>query len=243
MKGYVVNIEKATRENRNFRKVLYTANNSQLVLMSLRPGEDIGEEVHHLDQFIRIEAGTGKAILDGVEHSIEDDYAIVIPAGTRHNIINTSKNSEMKLYSIYSPPEHREGVLHKTKAEAMADDEEFDGRTTEQLAEPEEQAKPGRGLFIQNMSIERRKLGKTDVNVSILGLGGEGVLRTYGYEKEAYALITALGSRHQLLRIRAGILRKRVLLRHGAEGESNSWNRMPCSQQPSVRFRYKNRKA
>ncbi len=133
MKGYVVDIEKATRENKNFRKVLYTAKNSQLVLMSLRPGEDIGEEVHHLDQFIRIEAGTGKAILDGVEHAIEDDYAIVIPAGTRHNIINTSRDSEMKLYSIYSPPEHREGVLHKTKAEALADNEEFDGRTTERL--------------------------------------------------------------------------------------------------------------
>lgn len=133
MKGYIVDIEKATTENKNFRKVLYTAKNSQLVLMSLRPGEDIGEEVHHLDQFIRIETGTGKAILDGVEHAIEDDYAIVIPAGTRHNIINTSKQSEMKLYSIYSPPEHREGVLHRTKADAMADEEQFDGKTTEQL--------------------------------------------------------------------------------------------------------------
>ncbi len=133
MKGYVIDIEKASKENKNFRKVLYTAKNSQLVLMSLKPGEDIGEEVHHLDQFIRIEAGTGKAILDGVEHAIEDDFAIVIPAGTTHNIINTSKNSEMKLYSVYSPPEHREGVLHKTKAEALADNEEFDGRTTEPL--------------------------------------------------------------------------------------------------------------
>ncbi|OGW41774.1 MAG: cupin [Nitrospirae bacterium GWD2_57_9] len=133
MKGYVVDIEKATKENGNFRKVLYTAKNSQLVLMSLRPGEDIGEEVHDLDQFIRIEAGTGKAMLDGVEHGIEDDYAIVIPAGARHNIINTSIDSEMKLYSIYSPPEHREGVIHKTKAEAMADNEQFDGRTSELL--------------------------------------------------------------------------------------------------------------
>jgi mannose-6-phosphate isomerase-like protein (cupin superfamily) len=133
MKGYVIDIEKATKDNKNFRKVLYTAKNSQLVVMSLKPGEDIGEEVHHLDQFIRIEAGSGKAVLDGVEHPIEDDYAVVIPAGTRHNIINTSKQSEMKLYSVYSPPEHREGVLHKTKAEAMADDEEFDGKTTEQL--------------------------------------------------------------------------------------------------------------
>lgn len=133
MKGHVIDIEKATKENKNFRKVLYTAKNSQLVVMSLRPGEDIGEEVHHLDQFIRIEAGTGKAVLDGVEHAIEDDYAIVIPAGTRHNIINTSKNSEMKVYTIYSPPQHREGVIHKTKAEAEADSEEFDGRTSEQL--------------------------------------------------------------------------------------------------------------
>lgn len=130
MKGYIVNIEKVTKENKNFRQVLYTAKNSQLVLMSLRPGEDIGEEVHDLDQFIRIERGTGKAILDGVENKIEDDYAVVIPAGTRHNIINTSNDQEMKVYSIYSPPEHRDGVIHKTKAEALADHEEFDGRTT-----------------------------------------------------------------------------------------------------------------
>ena len=133
MNGYVIDIEKTTKENKNFRKVLYTAKNSQLVVMSLRPGEDIGEEVHPLDQFIRIEAGTGKAVLDGVEHVIEDAYAIVIPAGTRHNIINTSRQSEMKLYSVYSPPEHREGVLHTTKAEAVADNEQFDGGTTEQL--------------------------------------------------------------------------------------------------------------
>ena len=131
MKGYVVDIEKATKENKNFRKVLYTAKNSQLVVMSLKPGEEIGEEVHELDQFIRIEKGKGKAVLDAVEHKIKDDYAIVIPAGTRHNIINTSKDEEMKLYTIYSPPEHRDGVIHKTKADAMADDEHFDGKTTE----------------------------------------------------------------------------------------------------------------
>lgn len=131
MKGYVVDIEKATKENKNFRKVLYTAKNSQLVVMSLKPGEEIGEEVHELDQFIRIEKGKGKAILDDVEHKIKDDYAIVIPAGTKHNIINTSKDDEMKLYTIYSPPEHRDGVIHKTKADAMADDEHFDGKTTE----------------------------------------------------------------------------------------------------------------
>jgi mannose-6-phosphate isomerase-like protein (cupin superfamily) len=131
MKGYVVDIEKATKENKNYRKVLYTAKNSQLVVMSLRPGEDIGEEMHDLDQFIRIEKGKGKAVLDGAEHKIEDDYAVVIPSGTRHNIMNTSNDEEMKLYSVYSPPEHRDGVVHKTKADALADDEEFDGRTTE----------------------------------------------------------------------------------------------------------------
>ena len=131
MKGYVVDIEKITKENKNFRKVLYTAKNSQLVVMALKPGEDIGEEVHTLDQFIRIEKGKGKAVLDGVEHKIEGDYAIVIPAGARHNIINTSKDKEMKLYTIYSPPEHRDGVVHKTKDDAIADDEHFDGKTTE----------------------------------------------------------------------------------------------------------------
>jgi len=131
MKGYVVDIEKVTKENKNFRKVLYTAKNSQLVVMSLRPGEEIGKEVHELDQFIRIEKGKGKAVFDGVEHKIEDDYAIVIPAGARHNIINTSKDKEMKLYTIYSPPEHRDGVVHKTKDDAIADDEHFDGKTTE----------------------------------------------------------------------------------------------------------------
>lgn len=131
MKGYVVNIEKVTKENENFRKVLYTAKNSQLVVMALKPGEEIGEEVHNLDQFIRIEKGEGKAILDSVTYDIEDDYAILIPAGTRHNIINTSADKKMKLYTIYSPPEHRDGVVHETKADAMADDEHFDGKTTE----------------------------------------------------------------------------------------------------------------
>ncbi|MGB9714894.1 MAG: cupin domain-containing protein [Thermodesulfovibrionales bacterium] len=131
MKGYVVDIEKETKENKYFRKVIYTAKNSQLVVMCLKPGEEIGEEVHELDQFIRIEKGKGKAVLDGVEHKIKDDYAIVIPAGTKHNIINTSKDDELKLYTIYSPPQHRDGVIHKTKADAMADDEHFDGKTTE----------------------------------------------------------------------------------------------------------------
>jgi len=131
MKGYVINIEKSTIENSNFRKVLYTAPNSQLVLMSLKPQEEIGEEVHELDQFLRIEAGTGKAVLDGVEHLIEDGSAIVVPAGAKHNIINTSEDKEMKLYTVYSPPEHRDGVVNPTKAEAEADEEHFDGITTE----------------------------------------------------------------------------------------------------------------
>lgn len=131
MKGYVANIEKATKENENFRKVLYTARNSQLVLMTLKPGEEIGEEVHTLDQFIRVEEGEGKAILDGVEHKIEDGSAIIIPAGTRHNVINGT-NQEMKLYTIYSPPEHKDGVIHLTKEDAIADEgDHFDGVTTE----------------------------------------------------------------------------------------------------------------
>lgn len=131
MKGYVTNIEKAAQENNNFRKVLYTARYSQLVLMSLKPGEEIGEEVHDLDQFIRVEAGSGKAVLDGVEHSIGNGSAIVIPAGTLHNVINGTKEA-MKLYTIYSPPEHRDGVVHQTKEDALADQgDHFNGKTTE----------------------------------------------------------------------------------------------------------------
>lgn len=131
MKGYIINIGETTNKNNNFRKVLYTAKNSQLVVMSLQPKEDIGEEVHTLDQFIRIEEGEGKAILDGVEHIIKSEYAVVIPAGTKHNIINTSDKNEMKLYTVYSPPEHKDGVIRATKAEATASEEHFDGKTTE----------------------------------------------------------------------------------------------------------------
>lgn len=131
MKGYVVNIEKITEENSNFRKVLYTAKHSQLVVMSLKPGEEIGEEVHDLDQFIRVEEGEGKVVLDGIEHPIETGVAIIIPEGAKHNVINTSSDEEMKLYTIYSPPNHQDGVVHKTREEAMADDEHFDGKTTE----------------------------------------------------------------------------------------------------------------
>jgi len=131
MKGYITNIEKSSLENENFRQVLYTAKNSQLVLMSLQPKEEIGEEIHELDQFIRIEAGNGIVVLDGVEHEIADGSAIVIPAGTKHNVINSSETEKMKLYTIYSPPEHEDQVIHKTKKEAVADDEHFNGRTTE----------------------------------------------------------------------------------------------------------------
>lgn len=126
-KGYAVDIEKATKDNDYFRKVLYTAPNSQLVVMCLKPGEDIGMEVHELDQFIRIEKGEGKAILDGVEHSLEDDWAVVIPAGTNHNIINTGKKP-LKLYTIYSPPEHPDGTMHKTKEESDSAEQERHGK-------------------------------------------------------------------------------------------------------------------
>jgi mannose-6-phosphate isomerase-like protein (cupin superfamily) len=111
--------------------VLYTGKNSQLVLMSLRPKEEIGEETHTLDQFIRVEAGRGVAILDGVRHQISDGAAVVIPAGTKHNVVNDSATAELKLYTLYSPPEHRDGTIHKTKADALSHEEHFDGKTTE----------------------------------------------------------------------------------------------------------------
>ena len=131
MNGFVVNIEEETLNNNNFRKVLYTAKNSQLVLMTLEPGDDIGEEVHEEhDQFIRIEQGSGKAVLNMEEHEIKDDYAVLIPAGTRHNIVNTG-DSKMKLYTLYSPPEHKDGTVHQSKADAMDSHEHFDGQTTE----------------------------------------------------------------------------------------------------------------
>ena len=128
MPGDITNIEKATLENKDYRRVLYTAKNSQLVLMNLQPGEEIGEETHTLDQFIRIEQGQAKVILDGKETEVQDDFAIVIPAGTKHNVINSGDN-ELKLYSIYSPPEHKDGTVHPTKADEK--EEHFDGQTTE----------------------------------------------------------------------------------------------------------------
>lgn len=130
MNGYITNIEKASLENENFRKVLYTDKNSQLVLMSLVAGEDIGEEVHDVDQFLRIEKGMGTAILNDISHDLTDGSVIVVPAGVKHNIINTGGES-MKLYSLYMPPHHRDGTVHATKAEAEADNEHFDGKTTE----------------------------------------------------------------------------------------------------------------
>lgn len=128
MKGFVGDIEKLTLENSDYRRVLYTAKNSQLVLMNLVPGCEIGMETHHLDQFIRFETGTGKVVLDGVEHDVRGDYAVVIPAGTEHNVINTGED-EMKLYTVYSPPEHKDGVVEHTKEDEV--EEHFDGVTTE----------------------------------------------------------------------------------------------------------------
>lgn len=128
MKGYILNIEAETLKNTDYRRVLYTGKNSQLVLMSIQPGDEIGEEVHHLDQFIRIEGGSGKAVMDGVEHDFCTDHAIVVPAGMRHNVINTG-DVELKLYTIYSPPEHKDGLVEHTKADVI--EEHFDGKTTE----------------------------------------------------------------------------------------------------------------
>jgi mannose-6-phosphate isomerase-like protein (cupin superfamily) len=132
MKGYVTSLEKETRKNSNFRKVLYTGKNSQLVLMNLKPLEEIGMEVHEdRDQFFRFEEGEGKVVIDGVAHKVKDGDGVIVPAGAKHNVINTSKKLELKLYTIYSPPEHQDGIIRKTKADAMASKEEFDGKTTE----------------------------------------------------------------------------------------------------------------
>lgn len=130
MKGYVANIEREALDNEYFRRVLYTSGNLQLVVMSLAPGEDIGGEVHALDQFIRVESGEGKSVLDGEEHVLTDGSAVVIPAGTRHNIVNTSADAPLKLYTIYAPPEHADGTIHETKADALANEEHFDGQTS-----------------------------------------------------------------------------------------------------------------
>lgn len=132
MKGFKSNIEKDTLANSNFRHVLYTGKYSQLVLMNLKPGEEIGEEVHKtVDQFFRFEKGEGVVSIDGVKHKVTDGDAVIVPAGAKHNVTNTSKTKELKLYTIYSPPEHQDGTIRKTKAEALAKPEEFDGKTTE----------------------------------------------------------------------------------------------------------------
>ena len=130
MKGFVGNIEALSVASSNFRRVLYTAKSSQLVLMSLAPGEDIGLEVHELDQFFRVEQGSGVAILDGVSSPISDGFAVLVPAGARHNIVNTG-SAPLKLYTLYSPPNHRDGVIHPKKTDAEKDTEKFDGKTTE----------------------------------------------------------------------------------------------------------------
>lgn len=132
MKGYKDNIEKLTEENENFRKVLYTGKESQLVLMSLNPKEDIGEEVHaENDQFFRFEAGEGKVIIDGNEYTVGDGDAVVVPKGASHNVINTSDINKLKFYTIYSPAHHKDGIVRATKEEALQNEAEFDGETTE----------------------------------------------------------------------------------------------------------------
>jgi len=130
MSGFVLDIESIAIKNDEFRRVLYTATHSQLVVMALKPQEAIGAEVHKLDQFFRVEEGSGEAVLDGVRTAIRAGFAILIPAGTKHNIVNTG-SAPMKLYTLYSPPNHRDGVVHHTRDDAQSDNEHFDGKTTE----------------------------------------------------------------------------------------------------------------
>jgi len=131
MKGFVEDIEELTEDNKDFRRVLYTGKHLQLVLMALQPGEEIGEEVHEdHDQFFRVEKGKGEVWIDGVRTKIKSDDAIIVPAGAKHNVINTGDKS-LKLYTIYGPPDHKDGVVHKTKADAEASEEHFEGTTTE----------------------------------------------------------------------------------------------------------------
>jgi mannose-6-phosphate isomerase-like protein (cupin superfamily) len=130
MKGYVQDIERVAVRNKEFRRVLYTAKNCQLVVMALKPKGEIGMEVHTLDQFFRVEEGTGEAVLDGVRTPIRAGFAVLVPAGTNHNIINTG-SAPLKLYTLYAPPNHRDAVVHHTRDDAKADSEHFDGKTTE----------------------------------------------------------------------------------------------------------------
>jgi mannose-6-phosphate isomerase-like protein (cupin superfamily) len=132
MKGFRENIEEMTLENDNFRKVLYTGKHSQLVLMSLKPGEEIGSEVHEEnDQFFRFEQGSGQVIIDGNEYDVSDGVAVVVPSGAEHNVINTSDSEDLRLYTIYSPAHHKDQIVRATKEEAEENEEEFDGKTTE----------------------------------------------------------------------------------------------------------------
>ncbi|MES2086137.1 MAG: cupin domain-containing protein [Pseudomonadota bacterium] len=131
MKGFVEDIEELTEDNKDYRRVLYTGKHLQLVLMALQPGEEIGEEVHEdHDQFFRVEKGKGEVWIDGERTKIKSDDAIIVPAGAKHNVINTGDKS-LKLYTLYGPPDHKDGVVHKTKADAEASEEHFDGTTTE----------------------------------------------------------------------------------------------------------------
>lgn len=132
MKGFSANIEKKTLENKNFRKVLYTGEHCQLVLMTLKPKEEIGLETHtENDQFFRFEEGEGKCIIDGHEYKVGDGSAIIVPSGAKHNVINTSSKKELKMYTIYAPPHHKDGIVRKTKKQAEENEAEFDGETTE----------------------------------------------------------------------------------------------------------------
>jgi mannose-6-phosphate isomerase-like protein (cupin superfamily) len=132
VKGFHSNIERYVMENVNFRQVLYTSIHMQIVLMTLKPGEEIGEEIHNAsDQFFRFESGTGKCTINGNEYSVNEGDAIVVPAGAKHNVVNTGKAGELKMYTIYGPPNHKDGIVRVTKAEAEDFPEKFDGETTE----------------------------------------------------------------------------------------------------------------
>lgn len=132
IRGFSINIEKETSKNKFFRRTLYTSYHSQLVLMKLSPREEIGMEIHpDNDQFFRFEKGNGKCIINNKKYIVRDGSAIIIPAGSKHNVINTSRTEDLKMYTLYSPPHHKDGTIHKTKNQAEKDDEEFDGETTE----------------------------------------------------------------------------------------------------------------
>jgi mannose-6-phosphate isomerase-like protein (cupin superfamily) len=131
-KGFVANLEEATRKNTDFRRVVYTGKYSQLVLMTLKPGEEIGEETHDdVDQFFRFEEGQGMVIIDGVKNAVKDGSGVFVPSGARHNVLNTSKSLDLKLYTLYAPPEHQDRIVRKTRKDALALEEHFDGKTTE----------------------------------------------------------------------------------------------------------------